>query len=135
MTDDVRDGDDQQRAETERARAEKREAERRRDGRRVSERQGDSVRAAIREELSTSETPPTSQRAIAREERANATPIIETAFGVMPWRASNRAMTIGPTRLIAKSGGASGAFLADPGLEPASDGALPATATSPGVER
>ena len=47
----------------------------------------------------------------------------------------DRAMTIGPTRLIAKSGGASGAFLADSGLEPASDGALPPTATSPGVER
>jgi phospholipid/cholesterol/gamma-HCH transport system ATP-binding protein len=75
MSDDVR--DDTEERERERARMEKREEERRRDGRRVAERKGDTVRAAIREELSTSETPPTSQRAIARAERETATPVIE----------------------------------------------------------
>jgi molybdenum cofactor biosynthesis protein MoaC len=48
----------------------------------------------------------------------------------------DRAMTIGPTRLIAKSGGASGSFLADHGPpEPSSEGALPATAAGAGVDR
>jgi phospholipid/cholesterol/gamma-HCH transport system ATP-binding protein len=75
MSDDVRDDTEEQ--ERERARMEKREDERRRDGRRVAERKGDMVRAAIREELSSTETPPTSQRAIARAERETATPIIE----------------------------------------------------------
>ena len=75
MSDDVR--DDTEERERERARMEKREDERRRDGRRVAERKGDMVRAAIREELSSSETPPTSQRAIARAERETATPVIE----------------------------------------------------------
>ena len=79
MSDDVRDDvrDDADEEQREEARAEKREADRRRDGRRVTERKGDSVRAAIREELSTTETPPTSRRAIERVERENATPIIE----------------------------------------------------------
>ena len=75
MSDDVR--DDTEERERERAHMEKREDERRRDGRRVAERKGDMVRAAIREELSSTETPPTSQRAIARAERETATPIIE----------------------------------------------------------
>jgi phospholipid/cholesterol/gamma-HCH transport system ATP-binding protein len=67
-------GTDKDGAEQERL--EQREAERRRDGRRVAERKGDSVRAAIREELST-ETPASSRRAIARAEREAETPIIE----------------------------------------------------------
>jgi phospholipid/cholesterol/gamma-HCH transport system ATP-binding protein len=50
--------------------------DRRREGRRVAERKGDAVRAAIREELST-ETPPSSQRAIDRAERDGETPVIE----------------------------------------------------------
>ncbi len=52
------------------------DAERRREGRRITERKGDTVRAAIRTELS-SDTPPTSRRAVERAERAKGTPIIE----------------------------------------------------------
>ena len=43
----------------------------------------------------------------------------------------DRAMSMGPTRLIAKSGGASGSFSAD-SLPPPSDGPAPSTATSRG---
>ena len=68
---------DDDKARGEKERTEKREADRRHEGRRVAERKGDSVRAAIREELSTVETPATSQRAIARAERASETPVIE----------------------------------------------------------
>jgi phospholipid/cholesterol/gamma-HCH transport system ATP-binding protein len=50
--------------------------DRRLEGRRVTERQGDSVRAAIRKELST-ETPASSRRAIERAEREAETPVIE----------------------------------------------------------
>ena len=67
--------DDRDKTEIERERGELRETERRREGRRVTERKGDSVRAAIREELST-ETPPTSRRAIQRAEREAETPVI-----------------------------------------------------------
>jgi phospholipid/cholesterol/gamma-HCH transport system ATP-binding protein len=81
MTDDVRDGvrddADKTRTDAERAHDEKHEADRRRDGRRVTERKGESVRAAIREELSAKETPPASRRALEQVERESATPIIE----------------------------------------------------------
>jgi phospholipid/cholesterol/gamma-HCH transport system ATP-binding protein len=52
------------------------DADRRQDGRRVTERKGESVRAAIRKEL-VADTPPTSQRAIRRAERQSGTPVIE----------------------------------------------------------
>jgi phospholipid/cholesterol/gamma-HCH transport system ATP-binding protein len=55
---------------------EQRDAERRQDGRRVTERKGESVRAAIRQEL-RADTPPTSQRAIRRAEREKGEPVIE----------------------------------------------------------
>ena len=51
------------------------EIERRREGRRVTERKSETVRAAIRTELS-SDTPPTSRRALERAERDRATPVI-----------------------------------------------------------
>ena len=73
MTDDVKDDAPRTRDEQD----EKREAERRREGRRVTERKGESVRAAIREELSTVETPPTSRRAIEKAEKETTTPVIE----------------------------------------------------------
>ena len=73
MTDDVKDDAARTRDEQE----EKREAERRREGRRVTERKGESVRAAIREELSTAETPATSRRAIEKAEKDSTTPVIE----------------------------------------------------------
>jgi phospholipid/cholesterol/gamma-HCH transport system ATP-binding protein len=79
MTDDVRDDRDAKEVEEQRIdreRADKREAERRRDGRRVTERKGDSVRAAIREELST-ETPADSRRAIELAEHERETPVNE----------------------------------------------------------
>ena len=52
------------------------ESERRREGRRLTERSGETVRAAIRTELS-SDTPPTSRRALEKAERERTTPIIE----------------------------------------------------------
>jgi phospholipid/cholesterol/gamma-HCH transport system ATP-binding protein len=52
------------------------ESDRRREGRRVTERKSGDVRAAIRSELS-SDTPPTSRRALAKAERDRATPVIE----------------------------------------------------------
>jgi phospholipid/cholesterol/gamma-HCH transport system ATP-binding protein len=52
------------------------DSERRREGRRVTERKSENVRAAIRTELST-DTPPTSRRALEKAERERATPLIE----------------------------------------------------------
>jgi phospholipid/cholesterol/gamma-HCH transport system ATP-binding protein len=75
MTDDVNDDADKDEG-ADKARTEQRDTDRRQDGRRVAERKGDSVRAAIRDELST-DTPPTSRRAIERAERERGAPVIE----------------------------------------------------------
>jgi phospholipid/cholesterol/gamma-HCH transport system ATP-binding protein len=80
VSDDVRDDDGPDEGGgqgTDKGPVNQREAERRREGRRVAERKGDSVRAAIRDELSSAETPAESHRAIARAERDAETPIIE----------------------------------------------------------
>jgi phospholipid/cholesterol/gamma-HCH transport system ATP-binding protein len=69
----ARGGDAAQRAAEQRA-AEKREADRRRDGRRVSERKGESVRAAIRDELAGDVE---DDAAAAPLEERDAAPVIE----------------------------------------------------------
>jgi phospholipid/cholesterol/gamma-HCH transport system ATP-binding protein len=79
MSDDVRDdsppastGAD----EAAKAAADKREADRRRDGRRVTERKGESVRSAIREELA-GDAPAAAEEAEAKEGRGESDAIIE----------------------------------------------------------
>ena len=74
MTRDPR--DDEPNAPPADAAATKAEADRRREGRRVTERKSGDVRAAIRNELS-SDTPPTSRRALEKAERESATPVIQ----------------------------------------------------------
>jgi phospholipid/cholesterol/gamma-HCH transport system ATP-binding protein len=64
MTDDVKNG------------GEKRDAERRHEGRRVTERKGDAVRAAIRNELAV-DAPEAAERAAEKHERGEASPIIQ----------------------------------------------------------
>jgi phospholipid/cholesterol/gamma-HCH transport system ATP-binding protein len=79
MSDDVRDEGKRppdEAGQQERDQAENRDAERRHEGRRVAERKGDTVRAAIRTELSK-DTPPTTRRAIERQEREAGAPVIE----------------------------------------------------------
>lgn len=74
MTDDIRDDAERKRLEEERART--REDERRREGRRVTERKGDTVRAAIRTELDD-DAPAAAERAAQKKERGESDPIIE----------------------------------------------------------
>jgi phospholipid/cholesterol/gamma-HCH transport system ATP-binding protein len=74
MTDDVRDDAERKRREQERVEA--REEERRRDGRRVTERKGDSVRAAIRTELH-GDAPAAAALAARKTSRGEADSIIE----------------------------------------------------------
>ncbi len=74
MTDDGR--DEKERARAEQERTENREAERRREGRRVTERKGDSVRAAIRTELDD-DAPAAAALAARKEDRGESEPVIE----------------------------------------------------------
>jgi phospholipid/cholesterol/gamma-HCH transport system ATP-binding protein len=77
MSDDVRDDAPATGAEqAAKAAADKREADRRRDGRRVTERKGESVRAAIRDELAE-DAPAAAEQADAKEERGESEAVIE----------------------------------------------------------